>query len=492
MVTNLAPFPRPYRRPRHAAPGAPDISGTYDVSKTEGAASPGQGAWPTAAPTRRRFLGAAALAGGGAWLAACGQSESAPSAPSKEPVTLEWSFAVDAGFDVPMLENVRLFQQAHPTIKIIARDETSLGGLGQTQKVLTQLAGGTPPDTTYFTAKQFMSYVAIDALLELDTRLAKDKTVRLDDIYPQTLEYSRFDPAKRVHGLGKLFGLPYLFGPVFVGYNKALFVKRGIKLPDDYEKEGKWTWDTLLEVSKQLTAGSGDDRTFGIAPPFPTGIDVSNSWMWPMGAQFFDKELKQSLLTSPESVAAHQYMADLFGKHHVAPLPADPPPPNGIAGGRIGMSLILRQTAAAFDKGEFEKGMVAAPKGKGGRVIRAAPHSGGILKATKYPDQAYELVKFFSSTEAQRTWTGTFPGTVPVRKSLAESAEFLKGLRPWENVAVYRESNKLLRVSQLPQKSPDMDTLLTDAQKAMQLGQQTVESALGAIKPQWDALFQSR
>ena len=465
---------------RPAPPGTPDS-----------VAAAGRGRWARR-PTRRRFLGGVPLMGTAAWVAACGQTGAAPSAPAKEPVTLEWSFAVDPGFDVPMLENVRLFQQANASVKINARDESSLGGTGQTQKVLTQLAAGTPPDTTYFTAKQFMSYVAIDALLELDSRLAKDKTVKLDDVYPQTLEYSRFDPAKRVHALGKLFGLPYLFGPVFVGYNKSLFLKRGLKLPDDYEKEGRWTCDTLLDVAKQLTAGAGDDRTFGITPPFPTGIDVSNSWMWPMGAQFFDRELKQSLLTSPDSIAAHEYVTDLFVKHRVAPLPSDPPPPGGLAGGRIGMSLILRQTAAAFDKGDFEKGMVAAPKGKGGRVVRAAPHSGGVLKATKHPDQAYELVKFFASTEAQRTWTGTFPGTVPVRKSLAESQDFVKGLRPWENVAVYRESNRLLRVSQLPQKSPDMDTLLTDAQKAMQLGQQTVAVALNAIKPQWDTLFQAR
>ena len=444
-------------------------------------------------PTRRSFLRevpVAVVAGG--WLAACGQSGEQPGTTAKEPATIEWSFAVDPGFDVPMLQNVKLFETANPRIKVNARDESALGGTAQTQKVLTQLAGGTPPDSTYFTAKQFMSYVAIDALLELDGRLAKDKAIKLDDIYATTIEYSKFDPAKRIHGVAKTFGLPYLFGPVFVGYNKSLFVKRGAKLPDDYEKEGKWTWDTLLDVAKQLTAGTGDDRTFGITPPFPTGIDVSNSWMWPMGAQFFDKELKQSLLTSPDSIAAHTYMTELFTKHHVAPLPADPPPPNGIAGGRIGMSLILRQTATTFDKGDFEKGMVAAPKGKGGRVIRAAPHSGGVLKATKHPDEAYELVKFFTSTEAQRTWTGTFPGTVPVRKSLAESPEFLKGLRPWENVAVYRDSNKLIRVSQLPQKSTDMDTLLTDAQKAMQLGQQTVEAALNAIKPQWDTLFQSK
>jgi multiple sugar transport system substrate-binding protein len=407
-------------------------------------------------------------------------------------VTIEWSFAVDPGFDVPMLQNVKLFQGANPGITVVARDESGLGGTGQTQKVLAQLASGTPPDTTYFTAKQFMSYVAIDALLEVDSRLAKDKTIKLDDVYPTTIEYSKFDPAKRIHGLGKTFGLPYLFGPVFMAYNKTLFQKRGVKLPDEYEKDGKWTWDTVLDVCKQLSAGTGEERTFGFAPPFPTGIDVSNAWMWPMGAQFFDRELKQSQLTSPESIAAHQYMADLFVKHKVAPVPADPPPPGGIASGRVGMSMILRQTATTFDKADFEKGMVAAPKGKGGRVIRAAPHAGGVLKATKHPDEAYELVKFFTMTEAQKTWTGTFPGTVPVRKSLAESNDFVKGLRPWENVAVYRESNKLLRVTQLPPKSPDMDTLLTDAQKAMQLGQQTADVALNTIKPQWDALFQAR
>src|SRR5262249_5833638 len=238
--------------------------------------------------------------------------------------------------------------------------------------------------------------------------------------------------------LGKTFGLPYLYGPVFMAYNKSLFQKRGVKLPDDYEKEGAWTWDTVLDVCRQLTAGAGDDRTFGIAPPFPTGIDVSNAWMWPLGAQFFDREMKGSLLTSPESIAAHQYMADLHVKHKVAPVPSDPPPPGGIASGRVGMSMLLRQTATTFDKADFEKGMVAAPKGNGGRVIRAAPHGGGGLEASKPPDAGFALVAFFTSADAQKTWTGTFPGTVPVRRSLAESADFLKGLRPWENAAVYR------------------------------------------------------
>jgi ABC-type glycerol-3-phosphate transport system substrate-binding protein len=334
--------------------------------------------------------------------------------------------------------------------------------------------------------------VAIDSLLELDTRLARDKAVRLDDVYPTTIEYSKYDPARGVHGLGKTFGLPYLFGPVYMAYNKSLFQRRGVKLPDEYEKAGQWTWDTVLDVCRQLTAGAGDERTYGFAPPFPSGIDISNAWMWPMGAQFFDRELKQSLLTSPDSVAAHQYMADLHGKHKVAPVPSDPPPPGGIASGRVGLTLLLRQTATTFDKGDFDKGMVAAPKGKGGRVVRAAPHAAGVLKATGHPDESYALVTFFTTPAAQKTWTGTFPGTVPVRKSLAESADFVKGLRPWEDAAVYRESNKLLRVTQLPPRSPEMDTLLTEAQRAMQLGQQPADAALNGIKPQWDALFQTR
>jgi ABC-type glycerol-3-phosphate transport system substrate-binding protein len=444
----------------------------------------------------RRDVGraGAALAGGlpvAGWLAACGRAPAPAAAPAAAPASIEWSFAVDPGFDTPMLENVRLFQLAHPQVTVQARDESGLGGTGQTQKVLTQLAAGTPPDATYFTAKQFTAYVAIDALLELDTRLAKDRAVNLADVYPTTIEYSRFDPQRRVHGLGQVFGLPYLFGPVFMAYNKSLFQRRGVKLPDDFEQAGQWTWDAVLDVCRQLTAGGGDERTWGFAPPFPTGIDISNAWMWPMGAQFFDRELKQSLLTSPESVAAHQYMADLFTRHKVAPAPAEAPP-GGIASGRVGLAMLLRQTATTFDRADFEKGMVPAPKGKGGRVVRAAPHAGGVLKATKQPDAAYELVKFFTLPEAQRTWTGTFPGTVPVRRTMAEGADFVKGLRPWENAAVYRESNRLLRVTQLPARSPDMDTLLTDAQKAMQLGEQPAEAALGTIKPQWDGLFQAR
>lgn len=427
--------------------------------------------------TRRWYM--LGMVAGGAALAACGPLGGQP-AKQLESATIEFSYAVDAGFDVLMQKNIGLFEAAQPRVKVRGADDSGLGGLGQTQKVLTQLAADTPPDITYFTTKQFPSYTSINALLELDPLIAKDRAINYKDIYPVTVEYS-------VHK-GKVFGLPYLFaGGTCVVFNKTLFQRRGAKTPDQYEKEGKWTWDTLLEVARQLTGGSGDDKTFGITPPFVTGIDVSNIWMWPMGADFFDKELKRSLLTSPESIAAHRWMGELYTRHRVAPLPTDLPRLN-VDSGRIGMSMGARLNWVTFDRADFEKGMGSIPKGKAGRPLRATPHSAGVLKATKHPEAAYEFVKFLTTADPQRTWMG-WPGGVPVRKSIAESGEFEKGLRPWESAAFYRDSFKEVRVTRLPVRAWDMDPLLTQAQGKIRSGELAAEAALTEIKPLWESLL---
>jgi len=386
---------------------------------------------------------------------------------------------VDAGFDVLMQRNISLFEAAQPKVKVKGSDDSGLGGLGQTQKVLTQLAAGTPPDITYFTTKQFPSYTSINALLELDPYINKDRDINYKDIYPILVEYS-------IHK-SKVYGLPYLFGGMFVAFNKTMFLKKGVKTPDQYEKEGNWTWETLLQVARQLTGGTGDDATFGFNPPFVTGIDVSNTWMWPFGAEFFDKEMKRSLLTSPQSTTAHQWMGDLYTRHRVAPRPGDLPRIH-VDSGRIGMQTGIRLVWVTFDRADFEKGMAPIPRGPAGRIVRGTPHSSGVLKITRHPEAAYEFVKFLTTADPQRTWMG-WPGGVPVRKSIAESGEFEKGLRPWENAAVYRESFKQVRVTRLPLKAWDMDPLLTTAQGKIRSGELSAGAALTEIKGQWESLL---
>lgn len=88
-----------------------------------------------------------------------------------------------------------------------------------------------------------------------------------------------------------------------------------------------------------------------------------------MGADFFDKELRRSLLTSPESVAAHQWMGDLYIRHRVAPLPGDLPRIH-VDAGRIGMQTGIRLVWVTFDRADFEKGMAPIPSGKAGRPVR--------------------------------------------------------------------------------------------------------------------------
>ena len=52
-------------------------------------------------------------------------------------------------------------------------------------------------------------------------------------------------------------------GPTITVFNKKIFQDAGEKTPDQYEKDGQWTWDTLLQVGQKLTKGTGASKTFG-------------------------------------------------------------------------------------------------------------------------------------------------------------------------------------------------------------------------------------
>ena len=124
------------------------------------------------------------------------------------------------------------------------------------------------------------------ALLPLDAHLRKDKTTA-PDILPNLWGYFEQD--------GKQYYLPNNSAPHALYYNRSLFQQRGLKLPEQYEREGRWTWDAFLDVSKQLVATGGEPKVWAI-DWFWANLDVQLAFLWPMGGDLWDKAAQHTLL----------------------------------------------------------------------------------------------------------------------------------------------------------------------------------------------------
>jgi len=154
--------------------------------------------------------------------------------------------------------------------------------------VLAQVAGGDPPDLVHSHPRDYLSYA--DAVLELDPLMKKDKKL-IPDMLPSVLDYwVRHGQPGSPHT-----GMPNNMSVQSIFFNKALFDKHGLKTPDVLDKEGKWTWDAYLDAARKIITGQADSKIWG-APWTNETLDIQLGYLWPMGGDLWDREVKTTLL----------------------------------------------------------------------------------------------------------------------------------------------------------------------------------------------------
>jgi ABC-type glycerol-3-phosphate transport system substrate-binding protein len=381
----------------------------------------------------------------------------------------------------------KAFQEAHPQIDL-QLDEQG----GNATKILTQLSAGTPPDTAYVHPNDLTIVAAPGGLQNLDGFLKNDKSVDIKIYNSTVLEYFKFK--------GVLLLLPYYSGPSMLYYNKTLFKKYGVKLPEEYDRAGQWQWETgFLEAARQLTRGGGDQKTYGFGG-LARIIQMVVCPIWCQGGDVLDwKTHGKAFLNTGPTLEALQLQADLVTKYGVVPAPADEagfgsPGSWGheveFAQGKTGMLFggrfwgpLVRQIQG------FDVGMWHHPKGKAGRVHRNGPNGYGVLTGAKNPAGGWEWCKFFAGPTAQAV---LFSGgrNVPITTRKEDLEGFRNSLTPWENGDVYLETNTNMRaIAPLPAKWGDMSAVYGDAWSTVISGKAPVQTAMDDVNRQWEALL---
>jgi len=385
--------------------------------------------------SRRSFVRLGMATGGALLLAACGQAPSptptspqpptipatstTPTAPAAKPTPaptgkIEITFSTWGGGERLKIWRERVvgaFEQKHPTITV-----NFIGQPTDYQaKLLTMIAGGTPPDVFRIEGENAKDMYHKKFTLELDSYMRRDNFNPKEEIIP---------PYEGAMWQGKWMALPHGGGGNnLVFYNKNLFRQAG--LPDP---KPDWTWEEFLQIAKSLTKDTNND-----GKPEQWGTEVASlfrwyySWLWNNGGDELDTEGKTCVLDQPPATEAIQWIADLRVKHKVAPAPQDIPQGLGdiFLTGRIGMLFTGNWYEATVRQAKFEWGVTNQPKGPVTQMTFAKPNVAAISANTKYPDASWLLLRYLVSEENQRV-EGETGLNFPQHPKVLKDEKFLK------------------------------------------------------------------
>jgi multiple sugar transport system substrate-binding protein len=319
------------------------------------------------------------------------------------------------------------FEQAHPGIKIKLETVVASSDPEYFQKVLVIAASGDYPDIIYGHYSWFPVALEKKFLMELDPFIAK-AGISKSTFFPTAVE--------QFSANGKLYAVPRETSAIALYYNEDLFKQAGLKSPNDYFAEGKWTWDTYLEVAKKLTIDRGG-RTADQA-----GFDPNSIVQWgtiapvnmpyglfpvvySYGGDILDKTNTACRLNQPAGVQAIGFLRDLVLKYKVAVLPAQAATTNLFANGKVGMMAggywEIVVTGSAIKT--FSWDVAPLPKGKV-QATRVATGAYAIPAQAKHPSEAWEVIRFLSQRD-NTMGLARLGLIIPALREAALSPEFL-------------------------------------------------------------------
>lgn len=344
---------------------------------------------------------------------------------SDEQVTLRWGRHTNAS-EQPVYDYMEKdFVTRYPNVKLEVEE---VPWADYFQKLLTQTAGGNPPDVMWTGSLWIPQFWAKGVVKNLDPFISAS-SFNVDDYFPKWMDYMYWG--------GSVFYLPTRGATIGLYYNKNIFDEAGIEYPNE-----SWQYtDEFMAAAKKLTVQE-NDRTvqwgcylnpkgqadwFNIFPSFDSSI--------------LSEDNCSCTLDEPNAIEAYQFLADLGVKHGVTLKPGEVDTPSAelFETGRIGMYLGGCPLRVRFGTNitAFDWDVAMPPQGP--RGSRGSPGwYGGTAMAcqSKNPDWAWQFLHYQHSYETQVQYA-KIKGYFPVHMKAAEHAEFIAP--PPDNAKVFLE-----------------------------------------------------
>ncbi|MFB9330937.1 ABC transporter substrate-binding protein [Paenibacillus aurantiacus] len=311
--------------------------------------------------------------------------------------TKELSFMFRGGTDEQKAYTkvIEKFEADHPGVKVkitvTAADQYAT-------KLKAAITGKKVPDVFYFNYGDLRAYVNSGVLADITEQIEGNSNIDIANIWDKGVNLYRYDG--NVVGQGKLYGLPKDLGPFSLGYNKTMFEKAGVPLPD---KDKPYTWDEFIEVNKQLTKDNNGD---GKPDQYGTGFNVNwalQAFVWSNGADWISEDGTKVTIDDPKFAEALQYFADMQNVHKITPSIEDAQTLDTYQRwmkGELAFFPVGPWDMPTYEKLPFDYDLIPYPAGSTGKSATWVGSLGiGVSSKTKYPQEAAELVAYLTGSQ---------------------------------------------------------------------------------------------
>ncbi|HEY3781958.1 MAG TPA: extracellular solute-binding protein [Fimbriimonadaceae bacterium] len=389
---------------------------------------------------------------------------------------------------------VKQFEATHPGIQV--KLENIDHGL-YFQKLLTMFAANVAPDVAMMGFENFQPFAKRGVLMPLDDVIRSTPGFDLSQWYPEIIQVHRYQ--------GKLYVLPRDIAPMgLIYYNKQMFKDAGIPYPD-----GSWTWDfkerpelkdkDFLWVIHRLSKFGSDGKPtqWGFVSAWP-GL-LAQSFALPTGGRELDDYANPTkvLYDSPEMIRAYQFAADLMFKNQWVPSNQEitsvlqtntdhlfSTQKVAMMEGGIWEVPNIRKDLIPEKPGFFDWDLTMFPAYKDGTRMFPSGGSGySIVSSTKYPKEAWELLKFMTSPDVMQKVAAAGLAQPAIRR-LAISEPWVPGPNtPLEsqyphNRIVTDEAVKYVKFAPSSEYYPALQTYINPRVDTIWTGEHTPQEAL--------------
>ncbi len=433
---------------------------------------------------RRRLLATGAPAVGiAAALAGCGRDPAPGGAPQGRPARVRVLTRTD--YDAPAWTT---FNQSATDVQVdFEPGPDTTRGYGA--KILALAAADSAPDVIYTHPNFFSSLASINVLADIG-KLAPRTKFDLQGIQPELLDSVRWN--------GTLYALPYSGAANIVVFNAGQFQRRGVPLPNEQARAGRWTWEGFRESLLKLTVRAPDQPAEVGMPQHFSGLQYISQWIFAGGGQVWSRDMKTCLLDSREATAALDFLAQLHHKDQVAIQPDERSEfggnaQEGFPTGRVGLRFrattelhLYRQMAEEGAK----LGVAPVPRGPAGGAPRGAANSWGIWRNSAALDAAWKAVTAWHADPVLR-FVYASRNCFPCRQSQFDHPAFRGALLPWEDLEVERAALRDVRIMATPSRHTEVDDMWLRLWPQARDGRRPVKELLAEFIPQANALLTS-
>jgi multiple sugar transport system substrate-binding protein len=423
--------------------------------------------------TRRRAGALLGGASGGLLLAACGGEPAGggqTETKSRAPVTLR-SWIFQPGNPEPNEGTnaaVAAIKERYPHITL---EDEGKGAANQAyiDAVVTATVAGSLPDVLYAQGPQIQGFIRNGAVRALDDFLARDRSFDLKDLPEVGL--------KVYQSGGKQYAIPYDHGPHLLWFNKTLFDKEGVKVPD-----ATWTMNEMVEAARRLNKPAEGQWGTNFSPS--GGYPLQATWLGPWGGRYLNDEETGTVIDSRESLEALEFWYDLRAKRHYSPMPGE------TVDWWTG-KLAMKNTGPWDYRGylsrkpEFVADVADWPKGPKGRAASSMGSGYPISSQSRHAEDAWLWLSEYLGKDENRSILSQFVKTgagTPVRFSQ---------LARWEKSPFAPPSAKIVapalrEYSQVGRPitpiQADLNKVVNDAFTAVWAGESSMAQAVRQIK----------